>query len=122
MKKENEEAKVVEAEVIQGNQMALPSDQVIHLTRALPDGKDILYLDFDKITGYTLLKCEKEAKKQDASIVVPALSQVYQSHVAAVAAGIKYDDILSLPAKDFTAIMIKTQGFLLGTASPDNKE
>lgn len=64
MKKENEEAKVVEAEVIQDNQMALPSDQVIHLTRALPDGKDILYLDFDKITGYTLLKCEKKQKNR----------------------------------------------------------
>ncbi len=120
MKKED--TTVVEAEVVKDNQLALPSDQVIHLSRALPDGKDTLYLDFDKITGYTLLKCEKEAKKQDASIVVPALSQVYQSHVAAVAAGIKYDDILYLPAKDFTAIMIKTQGFLLGTASPDDTE
>lgn len=98
MKKENEEAKVVEAEVIQDKQMALPSDQVIHLTRALPDGKDILYLDLIKLRD---IPCSnvKRSKKQDASIVVPALSQVYQSHVAAVAAGIKYDDILSCRQK-----------------------
>lgn len=64
----------------------------------------------------------KSSKKEDASIVVPALSQVYQAHVAAIAANVKYDDILALTAKDFTAVMIKTQGFLLGTASQDQPE
>ena len=53
---------------------------------------------------------------------MPALSQVYQAHVAAIAANVKYDDILALTAKDFTAVMIKTQGFLLGTASQDQPE
>ena len=89
----------------------VPDDQKIELTRALPDGTKTLILDFDKVSGYTLLRCEKAAKKEDASIVVPALSQVYQAHVAAVAANVKYDDILALTAKDFTAVMIKTQGF-----------
>lgn len=65
---------------------------------------------------------KKQQKKEDASIVVPALSQVYQAHVAAIAANVKYDDILALTAKDFTAVMIKTQGFLLGTASQDQPE
>ena len=97
-------------------------DQKIELTRALPDGTKTLTLDFDKVSGYTLLRCEKAAKKEDASIVVPALSQVYQAHVAAIAANVKYDDILDLPAKDFTAVMIKTQGFLLGTGSQDKEE
>lgn len=97
----------------------VPDDQKIELTRALPDGTKTLILDFDNVSGYTLLRCEKAAKKEDASIVVPALSQVYQAHVAAIAANVKYDDILALSAKDFTAVMIKTQGFLLGTASPD---
>lgn len=99
-----------------------PEDQTIELTRALPDGTKTLILDFDKVSGYTLLRCEKAAKKEDASIVVPALSQVYQAHVAAIAANVKYDDILALPAKDFTAVMIKTQGFLLGTGSQDQTE
>ena len=94
----------------------VPDDQKIELTRALPDGTKTLILDFDNVSGYTLLRCEKAAKKEDASIVVPALSQVYQAHVAAIAANVKYDDILALTAKDFTAVMIKTQGFLLGTA------
>lgn len=97
-------------------------DQKIELTRALPDGTKTLILDFDNVSGYTLLRCEKAAKKEDASIVVPALSQVYQAHVAAIAANVKYDDILALTAKDFTAVMIKTQGFLLGTASQDQTE
>lgn len=97
----------------------VPDDQKIELTRALPDGTKTLILDFDNVSGYTLLRCEKAAKKEDASIVVPALSQVYQAHVAAIAANVKYDDILALTAKDFTAVMIKTQGFLLGTASQD---
>ncbi len=100
----------------------VPDDQKIELTRALPDGTKTLILDFDNVSGYTLLRCEKAAKKEDASIVVPALSQVYQAHVAAIAANVKYDDILALTAKDFTAVMIKTQGFLLGTASQDQTE
>lgn len=100
----------------------VPDDQKIELTRALPDGTKTLILDFDNVSGYTLLRCEKAAKKEDASIVVPALSQVYQAHVAAIAANVKYDDILALSAKDFTAVMIKTQGFLLGTASPDQAD
>lgn len=100
----------------------VPDDQKIELTRALPDGTKALILDFDNVSGYTLLRCEKAAKKEDASIVVPALSQVYQAHVAAIAANVKYDDILALTAKDFTAVMIKTQGFLLGTASQDQTE
>ena len=100
----------------------VPDDQKIELTRALPDGTKTLILDFDKVSGYILLRCEKAAKKEDASIVVPALSQVYQAHVAAVAANVKYDDILDLSAKDFTAVMIKTQGFLLGTGSQDQAD
>ena len=100
----------------------VPDDQKIELPRALPDGTKTLILDFDNVSGYTLLRCEKAAKKEDASIVVPALSQVYQAHVAAIAANVKYDDILALSAKDFTAVMIKTQGFLLGTASPDQAD
>ena len=100
----------------------VPDDQKIELTRALPDGTKTLILDFDNVSGYTLLRCEKAAKKEDASIVVPALSHVYQAHVAAIAANVKYDDILALTAKDFTAVMIKTQGFLLGTASQDQPE
>lgn len=100
----------------------VPDDQKIELTRALPDGTKTLILNFDNVSGYTLLRCEKAAKKEDASIVVPALSQVYQAHAAAIAANVKYDDILALTAKDFTAVMIKTQGFLLGTASQDQTE
>lgn len=122
MKKEDN---VVETTVVETPEKAmrcLPSDWVVELSRALPDGKKTLVLDFDKITGYTLLNCEKAAKKEDAGMVVPSLSQVYQAHVAAIAADVKYDDILALSARDFTAVMIKTQGFLLGSGSQDRTD
>ncbi len=121
MKKEVE---VVETTVVETPEKALavPSDWVVELSKALPDGKKTLVLDFDKITGYTLLSCEKAAKKEDAGMVVPSLSQVYQAHVAAIAADVKYDDILALSARDFTAVMIKTQGFLLGSGSQDRTD
>lgn len=117
------EMHVVDTEVVEKNEkeLAIPADQIIKLAKALPDGSKTLVLDFDSVTGYTLLRCEKAAKQEDTSIVVPALSQVYQAHVAAVAANVKYDDILALSAKDFTAVMIKIQGFLLGTGSQDQK-
>ena len=121
MKKEDN---VVETTVVETPEkaMAVPSDWVVELSRALPDGKKTLVLDFDNITGYTLLNCEKAAKKEDAGMVVPSLSQVYQAHVAAIAADVKYDDILALSARDFTAVMIKTQGFLLGSGSQDRTD
>lgn len=72
-------------------------------------------LNFDKVTGYTLIKCEKEAKREDKEISVPSLSMVYQAHVAAAAAGVKVDDIYSLPGKEFSKICLEAQRFLLGS-------
>lgn len=90
------------------------SDTVLNLSKPLPNGADKLVFDFDKINGYTLIACEKKAKKDDNTIMVPSLSQVYQAYVAAAAAGVKVDDILGLNMTDFTAACIKAQGFLLG--------
>ena len=41
-------------------------DQKVELTRALPDGTKTLILDFDNVSGYTLLRCEKAAKKEES--------------------------------------------------------
>ena len=67
------------------------SDTVLNLSKPLPNGADKLVFDFDKINGYTLIACEKKAKKDDNTIMVPSLSQVYQAYVAAAAAGVKVD-------------------------------
>lgn len=90
-------------------------ENTIVLSKEMPDGTKELTLNFDRVNGYALIKCEKEAKKEDAAITVPSLSQVYQAHVASVAAGVKLDDILSLCGVDFTAVTLKTQNFLLNS-------
>lgn len=72
-------------------------------------------LNFDNITGYALIRCEKAAKKEDHSITVPSLSMTYQAHVAATACGCKIDDIYALPAADFTRVCLEVQNFLLNS-------
>ncbi len=88
----------------------------LELQNALPNGTTTLVFDFDGLNGYTLLACEKQAKKQDPTIAVPALSMVYQAHVAAAAAKVKYDDILGLKGQDFNTACMMAQHFLLGSA------
>ncbi len=88
-------------------------DRSIKLSKPL-NGKTELVFDFDKIKGSTLLKCEKKAKEVDNSIVVPQLSMVFQAHVAAAALGMRYDDIINLPAPDFMAVALKVSRFLNG--------
>lgn len=73
-------------------------------------------LNFHNITGYALIRCEKEAKKEDHSITVPSLSMTYQAHVAAMACGCKIDDIYALPAADFTRVCLEVQNFLLASS------
>ena len=87
--------------------------KTIALKKPMADGKTELALDFDKVTGYVLIECEKEAKKEDPAITVQALSMVYKARVAAAASGTKYDDILSLPGRDFSAVTAAVQAFLL---------
>ena len=88
---------------------------VIHLKKPMHSGATEIHLDFDRVTGYILLRCEKEAKKEDPLISVMALSQVYQARVAAAAAKVKYDEILELSGADFTAVCLKVQNFLMGS-------
>lgn len=80
-----------------------------------PVAKKVIELNFDNVTGYTLIRCEKAAKKEDPNISVPSISLTYQAHVAAVAAGVKVDDIYALPGKEFTKVCLDTQNFLLGS-------
>lgn len=86
---------------------------VVKLSKPM-NGRAELILDFDKITGAMLLKCEKKAKETDSSIVVPQLSMTFQAHVAAAAVGARYDDIINLAGPDFMAVTLKVSRFLNG--------
>ncbi len=77
--------------------------------------KKAIELNFDNVTGYTLIKCEKAAKREDPNISVPSISLIFQAHVAAAAAGVKVDDIYALPGKEITKVCLDTQNFLLGS-------
>ena len=108
------EEKKKEVETVEESTVTvLDDDDIVHLKKPLPNGSDFITFTWDKITGYTLIRCLKNAKKEDPGMTVPALSMPYQAAVAAIAAGVKYDDILSLSAPDFMAVTLKAQNFLL---------
>lgn len=100
-------------EVVKAEAEVVDENNIVHLSKPLR-GKDELIFDFAKIKGSTLLKCEKKAKEVDNSIVVPQLSMAFQAHVAAAAAGVKYDEIINLPGLDFMAVTLKVSRFLSG--------
>ena len=102
-----------ETETLESELAIVDENNVIKLSKPLANGNDSIVFDFDRINGYTLLKCGKLAKKEDKTIVVLETSKVYQAYVAAAASGLKYDDILSLGARDFTAVCLGVQNFLL---------
>ena len=80
------------------------------------NGKEEIVFDFNKITGAALLKCETKARQTDKGMVVPQLSMTFQAHVAAAAAGLKYDEIINLPGSDFMAVISAVSNFLAGSA------
>ena len=99
------------------NVEVLDDDGTMRLRKPLPNGKDELVFDFDRVNGYKLVDAERRAKREDNTITVALLSQVYLAHVTAAACGVKYDDILSLSATDFSAAVLRTQNFLAGNPS-----
>ena len=88
-------------------------DRSIKLSKPL-NGQLTITFDFEKIKGSTLLRCEKKTKDVDNTVVVPQLSMIFQAHVAAAALGMRYDDIINLPAPDFMAITLRVSRFLNG--------
>jgi len=70
-------------------------------------------LDFDKLTGADLISASRETRLLGDSPIVPELSKQYMAIVAAKAAGLNVDDIMKLSARDFTAVTLAVQNFLL---------
>ncbi len=85
---------------------------VVHLVDQI-NGSNELALDFSKVNGYTLIKAGKDARKEEPTLVMLQFSQYYLAAIASAAAGVKIDDILGMGAKDFTAVTLVVQNFLL---------
>ena len=85
---------------------------IIRLSEPL-NGSNEISLDFSRINGYTLIKAGKDARKEEPTLVMLQFSQYYLAASASAAAGVKIDDILGMGAKDFTAVTIAVQNFLL---------
>lgn len=98
---------------VQEDVEVLDESNIVNLKKPL-NGKNTLLFDFDRVTGATLLKCEKKTKEIDSSAVIPQLSMIFAAHVAAAASGVKYDDIISLAGPDFMAVTAKVGRFLNG--------
>lgn len=92
--------------------MKTSNDTVIKLLEPV-NGSNELTLDFSRINGYTLIKAGKDARKEEPTLVMLQFSQYYLAAIASAAAGVKIDDILGMGAKDFTAVTLAVQNFLL---------
>ncbi|PWK16062.1 phage tail assembly protein [Tumebacillus permanentifrigoris] len=73
-----------------------------------------IVLDFDKLTGDDILKAESQYLATGGASHAPReMSKTYLVIVAARAAGVPVELFNALPAKDFSKITVRTQGFLL---------
>ena len=73
---------------------------------------DKLELNFDKLTGRTLVQLEKEFKKENKGEFMLIANNAFSAKVAAYCADIREDDILDMSAKDFTSITGEVTIFL----------
>ena len=73
---------------------------------------DKLELNFDKLTGRTLVQLEKEFKKENKGEFMLIANNAFSAKVAAYCADIREDDILDMSAKDVTSITGEVTIFL----------
>lgn len=73
-------------------------------------------LDFNKITGATLLAAEHEARTRGEDSMSVFVSMQYQAILAAKIIGVPVEDIEELPGNDFKNIVLSVANFLLTPA------
>lgn len=73
-----------------------------------------IVMDLEALTGRDLITAANTAKTLGDPAPVAELSKAYLAAVAARAAKVPVDLIMSLPAKDFVAVTLTVQNFLLG--------
>lgn len=82
------------------------------------EGKEYkeLNLALDDLNGGDIISAEREFIAMGNVASVPETSKTFQAYIAARAAKVPLELILSLPAKDFTAITVQVQNFLFSQA------
>ena len=69
--------------------------------------------EFDNLTGQDLIDATNEARARGDQSVLVELSKLYQAIVAAKAAKVSVDMVITLGGKDFIAVTKAAQSFLL---------
>ena len=70
-------------------------------------------LDFDSLTGRDLTKAEKEARLAGDANIMIHFSMVYHAAIVAKLLGVTFDDVLDLPAGDFSRLTAAVSNFLV---------
>lgn len=80
-------------------------------------GQDVkeITLDFDSIRGRDLADAERTARSDGEMNPMINFSMKYQAAIAAKLIGIKYDDVLDMPAGDFNKITLAVNNFLMSS-------
>lgn len=68
---------------------------------------------FDRLTGEDLEKIEEELQDQNKYVLVPEVSSVFQTMLAARAAGVGADEIRQLPIREYMKIKNQARSFLI---------
>lgn len=68
---------------------------------------------FDRLTGGDIEAIEAELQDQNRYVLTPEISSVFQSMLAARAAGVGADEIKRLPVADYMKIKNKARDFLV---------
>ena len=86
------------------------------------DGKQTkeIVLNFDDLTGFSLLDAEKQYKLRNKGVAVKELEDGWALTVAAKAIGLKYGDFLKFKGVDYLKVVNTTKGFL--NSGWDSKE
>lgn len=71
-----------------------------------------IVLNFDELTGFSLLEAEKEYKLRNKSVAVKELEDGWALTVASKASGYKYGDFLKFKGVDYLKVVNATKGFL----------
>lgn len=72
-------------------------------------------LDFDAIRGRDLADAERSARADGETNPLINFSMKYQAAIVAKLIGVKYDDIMDLPAGDFNKLTLAVNNFLMSS-------
>lgn len=89
-------------------------------------GEDVqeLHIDLESLTGQDIIIAEREYRLMapNGGVMLPDMySKQYQAMIGARAAGVSTEVIENLPMRDFSAVVMYVQNFLMYTDSDDEE-